>query len=213
MRIDEKTYRAMPPNLRRLFVQLPNRERDEVVSLFPQTASGDGAIKRASSTDELGNTGAAFGAESRPIGTPMVSYGDEGSAARFFYCAKATQEDREEGISGTKKLFGMSGAAAAARGERYDNGDGGVNRTTLRHNIHPTVKPTELMRWLCRLVTPPGGIVLDPFMGSGSTGKAAMLEGFNFIGIDLSTEYIEIARARIEFALRQGHQPSLLEVA
>jgi site-specific DNA-methyltransferase (adenine-specific) len=69
------------------------------------------------------------------------------------------------------------------------------------------------MRYLCRLVTPKGGIVLDPFMGSGSTGKAAMLEGLNFIGVDLSAEYIEIARARIDFALRQGHQPSLLEAA
>lgn len=61
-----------------------------------------------------------------------------------------------------------------------------------------------------RLVTPKGGLVLDPFMGSGSTGKAAMLEGFAFIGIDLTAEYVEIARARIDFALRQGHQPSLL---
>lgn len=65
-------------------------------------------------------------------------------------------------------------------------------------NIHSTVKPTDLMRYLCRLVTPPGGIVLDPFMGSGSTGKAAKLEGFSFIGIEREAEYVEIARARIE---------------
>ena len=69
------------------------------------------------------------------------------------------------------------------------------------------------MRYLCRLVTPKGGTVLDPFMGSGSTGKAAVLEGFRFIGIDLTEEYVQIARARIEFAQRQGYQPSLMEAA
>jgi site-specific DNA-methyltransferase (adenine-specific) len=69
-----------------------------------------------------------------------------------------------------------------------------------RANIHPTVKPTDLMRYLCRLVTPPGGVVLDPFTGSGSTGKAAMLEGFRFVGIEREAEYVEIARARIAAA-------------
>jgi site-specific DNA-methyltransferase (adenine-specific) len=67
------------------------------------------------------------------------------------------------------------------------------------------VKPTDLMRYLCRLVTPPGGVVLDPFMGSGSTGKAAMLEGFRFIGCELSAEYLEIARARIEAAAKSSN--------
>ena len=90
-----------------------------------------------------------------------------GSAARFFYCAKASKADRNSG--GAK-------------------------------NVHPTVKPTDLMRYLCRLVTPPGGVVLDPFTGSGSTGKAAMLEGFCFIGCELSDEYADIAEARIRHA-------------
>jgi site-specific DNA-methyltransferase (adenine-specific) len=67
-----------------------------------------------------------------------------------------------------------------------------------RTNYHPTVKPIALMRWLCRLITPPNGIVLDPFTGSGSTGAAAMLEGFNFVGIEQDAEYLEIARRRIE---------------
>ena len=71
---------------------------------------------------------------------------------------------------------------------------------TERKNTHPTVKPTDLMRYLCRMVTPPNGVVLDPFMGSGSTGKAAMLEGFRFVGIDMTEEYITIARARIQHA-------------
>ena len=76
-----------------------------------------------------------------------------------------------------------------AKASKADRGDG---------NTHPTVKPTELMRYLCRLVTPPGGVVLDPFMGSGSTGKAAALEGFRFIGIEREAEYLDIARGRIE---------------
>jgi DNA modification methylase len=78
-----------------------------------------------------------------------------------------------------------------AKASKRDRGEG---------NVHPTVKPTDLMRYLCRLVTPPGGVVLDPFMGSGSTGKAAVLEGFRFVGIEREAEYVEIARARIEAA-------------
>ena len=77
-------------------------------------------------------------------------------------------------------------------------------------NIHSTVKPTALMRYLVRLVTPPGGVVLDPFMGSGSTGKAAALEGFDFIGIELDAEYLEIARRRIEHAQMQPPLEGLL---
>lgn len=91
-----------------------------------------------------------------------------GSAARFFYSSRASKKDRNEGLPD------------------------GVE------NTHTTVKPTDLMRYLCRLVTPLGGTVLDPFMGSGSTGKAAVLEGFNFVGIDLDPAYVEIAKARIE---------------
>jgi site-specific DNA-methyltransferase (adenine-specific) len=71
-------------------------------------------------------------------------------------------------------------------------------------NHHPTVKPTDLMRYLCRLITPPNGTVLDPFMGSGSTGKAAMYEGFKFIGIEMTDEYLPIAKARIEFAVSEN---------
>ncbi|WPX30440.1 site-specific DNA-methyltransferase [Pseudomonas sp. AH2] len=75
-------------------------------------------------------------------------------------------------------------------------------------NVHPTVKPTDLMAYLLRLVTPPGGTALDPFMGSGSTGKAAMLEGFNFIGCELSEEYAAIAKVRIEHTLKMVREAS-----
>jgi site-specific DNA-methyltransferase (adenine-specific) len=88
-----------------------------------------------------------------------------------------------------------SGSAARFYCAKASKSDRGAD------NIHPTVKPTDLMAYLCRLVTPPGGVVLDPFMGSGSTGKAAMREGFRFIGCDLSPEYLAIARARIEHEL------------
>lgn len=180
----------------------------EVLAHFPYTASGTGAVKRTSSADESGNTGAAFGAESRPAGTPMICHGDEGSAARFFYCAKASREDRNEGCQhmAKKPLLWSSGTQKPGSFQAE-----GTDRSS--QNFHPTVKPTELMRWLVRLVAPANGLVLDPFMGSGSTGKACALEGRKFIGIDLNPEYIAIARARIEFAQKQGHQPSLLETA
>jgi site-specific DNA-methyltransferase (adenine-specific) len=107
-----------------------------------------------------------------------------GSAASFFYCAKASKRDREEGL----RDAGIGALRDAGR------------PSEPRANHHPTVKPTDLMRYLCRLVVAPGGIVLDPFTGSGSTGKAAVLEGFQFIGIELSEEYAAIAMARIATA-------------
>jgi DNA modification methylase len=117
-----------------------------------------------------------------------------GSAARFFYTAKASKRDRDEGCEGLEER-----ACGTMEDDNYDIKTGsGNSRDTRRRNHHPTVKPTDLMRYLCRLVTPPDGVVLDPFMGSGSTGKAALLEGFHFIGIEREAEYIQIARARIE---------------
>jgi site-specific DNA-methyltransferase (adenine-specific) len=104
---------------------------------------------------------------------------DTGSAARFFYCAKASRRDRDEGL------------------------DDAPDQQAPVKNNHPTVKPTELMRWLCRLITPPGGVVLDPFMGSGSTGKAAVREGFGFIGIERDPEYFEIALRRVAAAIER----------
>jgi site-specific DNA-methyltransferase (adenine-specific) len=96
---------------------------------------------------------------------------------------------------GSEEATDLLGASArffyCAKASKADRGE----------NHHPTVKPTDLMRYLCRLVTPPSGIVLDPFMGSGSTGKAAMLEGFAFVGIEREAEYIEIAKARIQSAV------------
>ena len=127
-----------------------------------------------------------------------------GEPARFFYCAKASKRDRNEGLEGFEKKHraGLVGADRTTE-EKLDPVSERF-RTQPVANNHPTVKPTDLMRYLVRLVTQPNGTVLDPFMGSGSTGKACAYEGFNFIGIEQSAEYVEIARARIEYAQKQG---------
>jgi site-specific DNA-methyltransferase (adenine-specific) len=129
---------------------------------------------------------------------PGPFHGDSGSAARFFYCAKASKADRDEGCEGLPQTIKQSVAHGDKRHGTlpYTNEPREMNPRP-RGNHHPTVKPTDLMRYLCRLVTPPGGVVLDPFTGSGSTGKAATLEGFRFIGIEREAEYVEIAKARI----------------
>ena len=129
-----------------------------------------------------------------------------GSAARFFYCAKASKADRDEGLEG----FALRSASECCEDREpgsagLDNPRAGAGRTSGARNIHPTVKPTSLMRYLCRLVTTPNGVILDPFMGSGSTGKGAMLEGFRFIGIEREEEYLEIARARIDAATKSDN--------
>jgi site-specific DNA-methyltransferase (adenine-specific) len=121
-------------------------------------------------------------------------------AARFFYCAKASKADRDEGCEGMELVTHQSGMGGAMPVD--DDGNARDRFKAQSRNHHPTVKPTDLMRYLCRLVTPPGGTVLDPFMGSGSTGKAAMLEGFDFIGIERDPEYVKIAEARIGAARR-----------
>lgn len=112
------------------------------------------------------------------------------SAARFFYCPKASKKDRDEGLEGFEGRDTYSeDAATPMRDQR---------KQAQRKNHHPTVKPTALMQYLCRLITPTGGVVLDPYMGSGSTGKAAVKEGFGFIGCELDEDYYNIARARVK---------------
>lgn len=132
-------------------------------------------------------------------GSEEVSRLMTGGEARFFYTAKASKDDRDEGLEQAQAKV-IAGVGALRDGGR---------ESQPRANVHPTVKPTDLMRYLCRLVTPPGGTILDPFMGSGSTGKAAILEGFSFIGIEREAEYVEIAKARIAAAQAQPKQESL----
>lgn len=162
---------------------------DGVVALFPQQESGS----RAAGV----RTGMGFHGADGDGGPAIV--GSVGSASRFFYCAKASRADRNEGLSRSS----TPAVATDATMRDCETADW----STRNGNHHPTVKPTDLMAYLVRLVTPPGGLVLDPFMGSGSTGKACMREGFRFAGIDMTPEYVEIARARIE------HEHAALTVA
>jgi DNA modification methylase len=118
-------------------------------------------------------------------------YGDTGGASRFFYTAKASRAERNAGLDGFAE---RKPHADEPNGRAWDIPG---SHSTKRANHHPTVKPLALMQWLCRLVMPKGGLILDPFCGSGTTGRAAIAEGFSFIGIELSEEYAAIARARI----------------
>jgi DNA modification methylase len=170
---------------------------DEAVGLFPQSSGGHWSYKQAKD----GGIYKHGLKDMEDAGTDKTT----GSAARFFYCAKASKKDRDEGCERIAKKQNANWP---------QNLDGNDQRgAALRSNNHPTVKPTALMRYLCRLVTPPGGAVLDPFMGSGSTGKAAVLEGFQFIGIEREAEYAEIAKARIAAAEAERGQMLPLEGA
>ena len=159
---------------------------DEVLALFPDSKGQQGDV-RGTEVSRTGGEGTnCYGEYGR---VPAAKRGDGGSAARFFYSPKTSKKDRNEGLEHLPdQEWRHEGAAIPER----------ANRPFLpSKNNHPTVKPTDLMAYLCRLVTPPGGVVLDPFMGSGSTGKAAMREGFKFIGIEQKEGYFDIAEARI----------------
>ena len=178
---------------------------DEVINSFPETkATGSGKVSGFRKGGDSENSVGISGVKSAADG-----FSDSGIAARFFYCAKTSKTDRNEGLDGfEEKAKVFNGQSDKPAG----NAEGSVEdkfSTLPSPNNHPTVKPTELMRYLVRLVTPPEGTVLDPFMGSGSTGKACAYEGFDFIGIEQSAEYVEIARARIEFALLQEETKEL----
>lgn len=133
-----------------------------------------------------------------PRETIAEQYGDTGGASRFFYIAKASKRDRNEGLDELPEVRHSD--------REKDDGVGGDNprnrSNDARQNFHPTVKPTDLMRQLVRLVTPPGGLVLDPFTGSGSTGKAAILEGFEFVGVELTEDYLPIIEGRLSHAVK-----------
>ena len=128
-----------------------------------------------------------------------------GDSSGYFYCPKASKKDRDEGLENFEEAQTTDGNIRSNSETARTFGANSV----LRKNVHPTVKPTELMRYLCRLVTPKGGVVLDPFMGSGSTGKAAIMSGFKFVGIELNEEYFDIACARVEAAQKEWNQIDL----
>jgi len=174
---------------------------DEVVGLFPQTGGGSYSAPKARKR----NNGLGLGTEDERYGSSEApdNYGDSGSAARFFYCAKASRSERNAGLEGmSTSRMGMNfGGQLSGRGKPIN--------TKPHTNSHPTVKPLALMRYLVRLTkTPTGGVVLDPFMGSGTTGIACVLEGREFIGIEREAEYVEIAEKRIAEAQLQLRLPT-----
>jgi len=171
---------------------------DEVLELFPQTGKSTGG--------RIGNKGSALNMMGTNYEAGDPGYGDSGSAARFFYCAKASRSERNAGLEGME----LRDASKMSGGEetRQDRLETGLTNHPQMQNHHPTVKPIALMRYLVRLTkTPTGGVVLDPFMGSGTTGIACALEGRDFIGIEKEREYYEIAEKRINY---WSAQPPLL---
>jgi hypothetical protein len=151
------------------FKCVPGCPVDELNNQSGIRTSGTGNFIKASAAGYRPN---ALGTESRPEGTEMISYGDTGGADRYFttfkYSSKPSGKEKNEGCKAAGEI-----------------------------NTHPTVKSVELMQWLCTLITPEKGIVLDPFCGSGSTGVAAVKLGFSFLGIDLEKQYVKISRLRI----------------
>jgi DNA modification methylase len=124
----------------------------------------------------------------------------EGGASRFFYVAKASKRDRNEGLEELEETTAADMVDREPDSAGMNSPRAGAGRTSGAKNFHPTVKPTTLMEYLIKLVTPPNGTVLDPFTGSGSTGKAAILQGFDFIGIEMTEEYLPIIQGRLKHA-------------
>jgi len=179
---------------------------DEVCGAFPQS-------KGASSQNNYSKGSIYRGQSLNESSTKLYGYrqwyNDNGSASRYFYCAKASKKDRDEGLDSFEEIpYAVSNQAQAElRRGNLDKikGRSQMNSVQMRKNTHPTVKPTELMQYLLRLVSPNGSTILDPFNGSGSTGKAVMYENkeknknYKYIGIELNEEYLPIAKARIEY--------------
>lgn len=166
---------------------------DEVVELFPESASCNSASNARPESKYRPGQG-----NYQPQG--RIYPGDSGSAARFFYCAKATAEERNEGLDHLPERVKVFNGQAGESSEDMKPIE--KRFTTKARNTHPTVKPLALMRYLCRLICPPDGLILDPFFGSGSTGVAAIQEGFRIIGIEADEHHCEIAKGRVSYAVR-----------
>jgi site-specific DNA-methyltransferase (adenine-specific) len=174
---------------------------DEEAGALLDEQSGTSSSKQTTGK-RTGKTAGILGAY---VGQDSVTMGhtDSGGASRFFFCPKASKKERDEGLEdfeGRYVAASNQAQAELARGHT-DFNDEGLNNVQFRKNYHPTVKPVALMRYLVRLVTPPNGIVLDPFMGSGTTGCAVVLEDKQFIGIERDESYMPIAEKRIQYFL------------
>lgn len=184
MKIDEGTFDKMPVNLQKMFCKV-QKDYEEAGRVLDEQSGWSRSTKgkpRKSTSSGAGWGMTATGAE----------YEDAGGASRFFYCPKVSSKERNAGCETLEdKDWKMDGAAVPQRADRPFNPS---------KNNHPTVKPIALMEYLIRLVAPPGGVVLDPFLGSGSTAVAATRLGFRWVGCEKEADYAEIARARITSA-------------
>ena len=176
---------------------------DEATSGMPNT--------KGNNPQELGEYGYCWEG-ARDDKQMSRGYDDEGSASRYFYCAKASRRDRDEGCEQLDNTFNACSNQAIAEFKRgnsefSDENNSTFNKVYIGKNTHPTVKPVALMQYLIRLVCPKGSIILDPFNGSGSTGKAAMYENndrnahYYYIGVEMTEEYLPISKARIDYAI------------
>ena len=158
---------------------------EQIQQIFPETTSTEVSRQRT----HKGIWTAGELAEDEQF---MPAYGDQGNASRYFYCAKTSKDERNSGLHGRHQ------GQYSSDGRKKEIENAYQRNKSVAANTHPTVKPVDLMRYLVRLVTPKGGLVLDPFMGSGSTGMGAREEDFRFVGIEKEEEYYEIAKARIK---------------
>jgi len=172
---------------------------DEVVRKFPNVGRGNGGRPYSYAGKEYNNKDTSMFNGDKP--QAPSNFNDSGSASRFFYVAKASKAERNRGLGGFDEKLKSGTEFRPSYLERFEEtGDRGSPRARFGKmlNNHPTVKPVKLMEYLVRLITPKGGTVLDPFMGSGTTGMACKSERFNFIGIELDEDYFKIAKKRIE---------------
>lgn len=184
-----------------------NLTLDEEAATALDAQSGERSAKR-STPGKASHTERDNNSKGHENARETMNYADTGGASRFFYVAKAPRKEKDAGLG---HLDAKSGGEATGREDGsagVSNPRAGAGRTGGARNFHPTVKNLALMQWLCRLITPPGGVVLDVFAGSGSTGVAALAEGFNFVGCEQGgkdDEYLPILLGRIQHAL--GPQP------
>ena len=179
---------------------------DCAVKILDEQAPAVGnAFKKTRTKDTTGGSGDSWTNGGKKAGEDNGVFDGLSGASRFFYCAKVSKKERNAGLDNFEEkevCYGYKTDSEAVK-NRDKKGDIGLNKVKIRKNTHPTVKPIKLMTYLTKLITPPNGIVLDPFMGSGSTGMACALEGFDFVGIDMDEDYVAISEARIEWARSQ----------
>jgi site-specific DNA-methyltransferase (adenine-specific) len=175
---------------------------DEVVALFPNTGKGNNGKPFNYSGTEYNNKDTSLFNGDKP--EAPSNYNDNGTAARFFYCAKASKSERNAGLDGLKKK------SVAEWPQSLDGND--KRGAKPSSNFHPTVKPLTLIRYLIKLVTPPNGTVLDPFLGSGTTAVAATLDNFNWVGCEMTDDYLPIIKGRVDWATKENKKAKQQEL-